>query len=378
MSGVCDPTQQIGTYQPSSGSSTIDAISTKNIDLVSLTAQTVNTYNFTVDGEDVITKVQAAISATENETSTPDNTSFSGTVNTDGLTSPTTFQFNSSVIATASPSLDGSTTVNGVIQLNNSSSTTLSNFLYQTTAPTPSSYTAQVNWYLGKANSSNSMLVLSFKNTGLGSTSNYLSISPQFSTGLNIYPTNIQASNLLQVNGITVPPKTLSTIQACTASSTNYTFSLTSVTNMKRIVIMGVDILKTNNVTPLIQVGQGTTFYANNPGCYVGVTKGNNGAAQISFAASGMYLWNATTGAPLANGLFDFVVELQYLHSDPGYQVWSVQGSTATTSNATFYINWLSGTVNMNSGPYPNLTSVRVVFGTGNGASSGYINVLAF
>lgn len=365
MSSACDPTQQIGTYADPT-----NLINTKNIDLVSLTATTVNTTNFTVDGVNVVSEATTAIASTQNESATAGNTSFSGVVYADGLTSPTSFNFASALLVNSSISLDGVTTVNGSIQFSNTSTSTLGTFLYQTTAATPSSYTANVFWYIGKSATANNMLICNFRNAGLGSASNYLSMYPFGNNGLDILPTQCRINTICQINAVTMPPKTLSTIQTVT-SATTYTFSLTTISGMKRIVIMGIDVVKPAN-TPYIQVGQGTNFYTNNVGCYVGNTKGNNGSAQINFGSGGMYLWNSSAASPTT--AIDWVIELQYLHNDPGYQVWSVQGSTCNQSG-TLYQNWVSGTVNMNAGPYPNLTAVRVIFPAA--PSSGYINVLA-
>jgi hypothetical protein len=376
MSGVCDPDNSIGNFTPNQF-----LINLKNVDFVTLTTKKATTTEFTVDGDPIFDSIASSFDKVQNQTAASNQTTFTGTVQSDGVTSPTTLTFNSTFLNVVNAAdFNDIFTTPVAFQLSNTSSTTLSGFIFQTTAAAPPSYTAQANWYIGRSATTNNALNVSFRNAGIGSTSNFVSIAPFNSSGLDIFPTTTRVNTLFQVAGITVPPKTTFTTQTISSSTLIYPFNFSSVSGCRRVIFHAIDVIRPGTGTPLIQVGQTTNYITNTANAYQGVTGGNNGAAEVAWANTtpgGIYLWNATTSAAGATFPTDIVVEFSYMHNDPGYQVWAVTGFVALTGTSTTkYFNFLSGTINMALAGSSTFSGVRLNFPAA--PTSGFINVLAF
>lgn len=84
MPNFCTPSNRIGSYVSSSSSTTTQNIITKNIDCVSLDADLVATDQLTVQGVD-LSNYPDIVDKTQNMTSTPQGTSFSGPLTASSL-----------------------------------------------------------------------------------------------------------------------------------------------------------------------------------------------------------------------------------------------------------------------------------------------------
>lgn len=383
MSGVCDPFQNIGTYASSNSSS----VNTKNVDVVTLTATTITTDHLTINGDPIEIDIADAITKTQNQTSGSDDTTFAGTIVPDKIVVSSSFEAptltapvlkSSTGTLTSTADIDCNTfsiSPNALI-ISNPSTTTLGYNLLSTYSPvtsTPSTTT----WNLGVTANTNTCAAIVFNNIGLGSTSNYMKIGPKSSSGLLYYTDRIRVEGMFLVNsqGISqkVQPATATTIVPGTLL---YPTDFSTVINRKRIVIHGIDVIVGGSGTPQIQVGYNNNYVtASGSAVYNGTTGGNNGAAQIIWADTGIYLWGAAT---MVTGYkMTFTVEFTYINSGTGIaDMMSVNGGSCITDHATMYHEFLAGHVLMPLATYPNFTCVRLSFPQA--PVSGYVNCLVF
>lgn len=387
MADYCDPSNFIGTYAPSSSSGGDGTITTKNIDCVTLEADTVTCSALTINGESIEVDLTNVIARTVNQSATdnPQVTVFAGTLASDEVSAPQvntdTIVAGSGTITVGSPMVCSSTlTSNSSITVSNSSGTST---LQALTLYEPNQASGGVQLLFGKNTSSNNCGVLGFNYTATGSTSNNLSLTLANQPGLQIYPSYVNVASSLNVAGVPCVPRQIGTMATLAPSPTSYSFNFTTIGPIRRMVFSIADMIVTDgtNNPPLLQLMSGTYTYASNVGAYVGLNAGNNASATRAYADTGIPLWNNLT-LPPSSGSYKISgsIEFTYAGDYSGtQQCWTVKGiwGTSVISPAGPYWVYSSGVVYLNNPTYPTLNGLKLV-AAGQNFVSGYANVLAY
>lgn len=387
MADYCDPSNFIGTYDPANSSGGSGDIVTKNIDCVTLEADTVTCNALTINGESIEVDLTNVIARTVNQTATanPQTTVFTGTLAADEVSAPQvntdTIVAGSGTLTVGSPMVCSSTlTSNSSINVSNSSGTST---LQALTLYEPNQTSGGVQLLFGKNTSSNNCGVLVFNYAATGSTSNNISLALANQLGLQVHPSYVNVASTLNVAGVPCIPRQIGTMATLAAGTTSYSFSFTTIGPIRRLVFSMVDMVVTEgaNNPPLLQVMSGTASYFNNPGAYVGVNAGNNASTTRVYGDTGIPLWNNVT-LPTPSGSYKISgsIEFTYAGDYTGtQQCWSVKGiwGTSVISPSGPYWVYSSGVVYMNNASYPTLNGLKLIV-AGQNFVSGYANVLAY
>jgi len=375
----CLPANQIGNYVSSGGGS--GTVSTRNIDCVTLDADTVTCTELTIDGVAVDTNLSDIISATQHQTATASQTNFTGNVDVDQIYSSTLLTDNiqapSGNLTVNSPLVTTSSVTSNTSLNVNSAATTGTVAVGSFLAPNQTAGTTAI--YLGK-NTTNQYDALAITYNISASPSNYAQMSLTYSTaGPKIYSTSVDIPSTLTVKNNTLNPRVVGTLQT-TSGAGPFSFTWFNVyTNVRKIVINLVDVWMSTGVAnncPLISVGSGNQYITNTANTYVGGCWGNNASSTIPWLApGGIPIWNVWT-VDQTKIKISGSIELTYGGTYTGtQQMWSVKGMVVSTYNGTYYCN-IAGTVYMSSS-YPTLTSVQLRKYASD-FTSGSINVLYY
>lgn len=376
----CLASNQIGNY--------VDAgnISTRNIDCVTLDADSVTCTNLTIDGVEIDTNLTNIMSATQHQTATttPQTTTFTGEVNADQILAASLLTDNiqapSGTLTVNSPlTTTSSFTANNTISVNNTTTTSTTQ-LAQLYAPNQTSGATQV--LVGKNSSSLNSVVLQHVYTGSGSTSNYGQVALANNSGPQIYSTYTNIPNQLQINGVVALPRQIGTIATMTGPGP---FSFTAATGadpyIQKFVISIVDmnINGTTNAVPYLRWGYNGSFQ-NNAAGYTGYNWGNNGGAAINWntGVNGIPLWNSNNLMPNPTAYFiSGTIECTYAGLVGGYQKWTVRGYLGTpTINPGPYWVYISGYMTTYTG-FPRINGMQIIKNTTD-FTSGYCNILYY
>lgn len=378
----CVTSNQIGNYVPSSGGGGSGGVTTRNIDCVTLDADTVTCNSLTIDGVVVDTSLQDIVAATQHQTATPSITTFSSNVDvdqvysttllTDNIQAPTgTLTINSAVTTTSS--VTSATSIN----VNNTTATTGAVPLASFTAANQTSGTTAL--YLGKNTSAqHNALALTYNFSA--SPSNYAQLSLTYSTaGPKIYSNSVDIPSSLTVKSNLVNPRVIGTLTSVTgAGPFNFTW-FGNYTGVRKVIMNLVDIMVetgVNNNCPVISVGSGNQYLTGTADTYRGASYGNNGASTIQWdKPGGIPIWNVWTLANTTTKISGSV-EFTYAGTYSGTkEMWSVKGNLSSVLSGTYVCN-LAGTVYM-SDLYPTLSSIQLRKYMSN-FLSGSVNVLYY
>lgn len=375
----CLPSNQIGNYVPSGGGS--GNYSTRNIDCVTLDADTVTCKYLTIDGVDVNTNLQNIVTATQHQSASPSLTTFTGnmdvdqvyttTLLTNNIQAPTgTLTINSPVVSTSS--ITSSTSIN----VNNTTATTGTVPVGSFMASSQTSGTTVI--YLGKdITTANNALALTYNYST--SPSNYAQLSLTFSTaGPKIYSTYVDIPSSLTVKGNPINPRVPGTLTTTTGAGP-FSFTWLNVySNIRKVIMNLTDVSVVDGVTnncPVISVGSGNQYLTSTANTYIGATWGNNAASTIQWdKPGGIPIWNVWT-LDYTKIKISGSIEFTYGGTSGTQQIWSVKGMLVSTYSGNYYCN-LSGTVYMSS-LYPVLTSIQLRKYQSNFAS-GNVNILYY
>jgi hypothetical protein len=375
----CLASNQIGNYVSSGG--TPSNYQTRNIDCVTLDADTVTCNKLTVDGVEVDTELQDIVAATQHQTASASMTTFTDSVDADQIYCSALLTNNiqgpSGLITLNSPVTCTSTLTSSTsITVNNTTATTgatpLGNFL----ASAQTSGTSAI--YIGKdTTTANNALVLSYNY----SSPNYAQISLTGSTaGPKIYSTSVDIPSSLTVKSQIVNPRVIGTLTTTTGAGPFSFAWYTNYTNIYKVVVNFTDVIMASNATnntPLLSVGYNGNYLVNSAGMYDGACWGNNAASTIPWLTpGGIYLWNVVTHDNTRVKITGSI-ELTYAGNHTGsQQMWTVKGMLVSSVGAyTYYVN-TAGSIFMPA-THPTLNCVQmrryaVDF------TSGYMNVLYY
>lgn len=378
----CLASNQIGSY--------VDAgyISTRNIDCVTLDADTVTCTNLTIDGVEIDTNLTNIMSATQHQTATtnPQTTTFTGEVNADQILAASMLTDNiqapSGTLTVNSPlTTSSSFTANNTISVNNTTATSTTQ-LAQLYAPNQTSGATGV--LVGKNSSSLNSLALQHYYTASGSTSNYGQIALANQPGPQIYSTYTNIPNQLQINGAVALPRQIGTITTMTgAGPFSFTAAAGADPSVQKFVISIVDmnINGTTNAVPFLRWGYNGSFQ-NNAAGYTGFNWGNNAGATIQWntGLNGIPLWNSNNlPASPASYFISGTIECTFAGFVGGYQKWTVRGYIGTpnmVSTAGPYWVYISGYMTTYSG-FPRINGMQIIKNSTN-FTSGYCNILYY
>jgi len=379
----CLPANQIGNYA-SSGSGPID---TRNIDCVTIDADTATIQNLTIDGLSVSGDLSTALNATQNQTATasPQTTTFAGSVTADQvytntlladtITAPSgTLTINNNVSSTAN------ITTTGTITVNNTTATATTQLL-QLLEPNQTS--GATGLIVGKNTSTNNSFVLQHYYTASGSTSNYGQLAIANGAGPQVFSTYTNIPNILQVGGVIAIPRQIGTITTMTGSGASITFpfAFTTTPNVQRIVVNIVDMVGNGAATsiPLLQFGYNNVYVNASANTYVGFTHGNNGGGNFVWANTGIPLWNTAAGLNTSYKISGSV-EFQLAGVVSGAQKWVVKGMLGTpdiVSTAGYYYAYPQGVINCPVA-FPSITNIRIACQAATVLTGGYCNILYY
>lgn len=373
----CLPSQQIPSYAPSSGGSSTDTLTTKNIDCVSLEADTIKCAVLEINGAAVDqTDVNLLMEKTQNQTGVPNVTTFLGDVEADtvtctSLSTNTIVPQTTAAITCTALTCNGDITCKSLLQVDNTSVTTTETALlsaYDSTLAAGS----QTYIRFGKDTSNCGLL------TYYGDNSVGLNLSGY--AGPLITTTGFNIPNSLYVGTNEVVPRTIGTFTYITAGTTGreYKFSFVGKTNIRRVVIsvMGWRKAAASTIPYLQFSSDNSVYYSNNASAYNGATTGNHGGTSLPWRGTtsgsqiaGIPLFNTVTIPASSAGTFNFVtvVELTYMGLYTGSQEqWNVSGSfSSTTTGGTGgtgpYYGSITGYLQCTEALYPTIRAIKMI-----------------
>lgn len=347
----CDQSKWIGTYASSSATSVV----TENVDLTSLSSSNLTSDYLTFNGTSLTSSLAYLDNATQNQTSSLNTTSFTGSIVPEHVTSSSEIEcnvYNSVSITSPTSTLTcngslstPSSVMSGTMTVSNSSSVTLPIPLFSSYSL--SSTNANVRWNIGRAASYNSCIQVLFNTKSLGSSTNYLKIGPNSTNGLVVEPSRIFVeSTVVQENGIPMQPKIRVLLSNTTSLSfiptqQVYDFSLSNYPNVKRMIIQIVNGVRQSGSPPYIRLGRKSPDTFPTTYSYVGCSTGNNGAATFDWSGY-INLWNVSTS--IGAGTYNHCIELiKNTGSADVYDTWMVNGYS-TKQDSGYYV-LLNGSV---------------------------------
>jgi hypothetical protein len=378
----CVPANQIGSYAPSGSGN----IATRNIDCVTIDADTADITNLTIDGLSVSSNLTTALDATQNQTATasPQTTTFTGSVTADQIytntlladtiTAPSgTLTINNNVTSS------GSVTSSSSINVNNTtatSTTQLAQFLE------PNQTSGATGIVIGRNTSSLNSFALQHYYTSSGSTSNYGQLALANQSGPQIYNTYTNIPNILQIGGVITIPRQIGTLATLTGSgAVTFPFSFSTTPNVQRIVFNIVDMIGNGaaNSVGLVQYGYNGTYVTTTASTYVGMTYGNNGGATLVWGNTGIPLWNNTTSLN-TNYKISGSIEFTLAGVVGTTQRWVVKGMLGTpdiVSTAGYYYCYFQGVINCNATQL-SINNMRLSMQAASVLTGGYCNVMYY
>jgi hypothetical protein len=378
----CLPENQIGTFEDGGGGS--GSVSTRNIDCVTLDADTVICTNLTIDGVEVDTELQHIVNATQNQSATsfPQETVFTGDVVADELQASVIMtddiQAPSGTLTILSPVTTSSTlTTTGTFIVNNTTATGTTT-LTQLFAPNQTS--GNTTMQIGRNATSNNSLSIQHFYTSSGSTSNYGKIALTNQNGPEIYSTYVNIPNELRIQNNITNPRQVGTLTTMSGAGP-FNFNFQTTLNIQKIVvsICDMNIGTAANGTPYLRWGT-NGVYPTASGGYTGFNWGNNGNSTISWGNLGIPLWNSLNLMSSPTSYFiSGTIEFTYAGLDGGFQRWTVKGYIGTPnapSGAGPYYVFLSGNI-LTRPSYVTLNGIQIAKNAVN-FTSGYCNVLYY
>lgn len=362
----CSATNQISNYSGSEGC-LCDPLVVKNLDCVTLEANTINANNLTVDGNLISDDITSLESKTQfqNANAATTTTTFTGTLSADTIKA-NTGQVSVPAVVTNTLQPLGGTTINFNSNLNVTGTVASGNFTVSDPAISGPSTTANflmpnlatgasTQVVVGKddTTTANSVEVGYYRDSVAANSYGYIQLKNLSNSAIRVLSNYVSIPGELRVYGTTpstiINPRTNGAIYNATSlhpvgtGVLSWTIPTVTNKNIKRIVIMLNQFEKKTNTNPLLLTTNGASTYT-------GTTWGNQGNVSKIWTSSGVELWNGPF--PLTNTYsISGAIELTYFGYSNSKHTFSVNGQLScphkTDPTATHYYSIISGIISL-------------------------------
>ena len=381
----CSASNQISNYSSSEGCC-CDPLVVKNLDCVTLEANTINTNNLTVDGNLISDDITSLESKTQfqNANATTSTTTFTGTLSADTIKA-STGQVSVPAVVTNTIQPLGGTTVNFNSNLAVTGTVTSGNFTVTDPASSGPSTTANflmpnlstgasTQILVGKddTNTANSVEMGYYRDSVEANSYGYLQLRNVSNSAVRVFSTYVHIPGELRIANNTasniINPRTNGALHNATSLAPvgqTLSWTIPSTKNIKRLIVMLNQFTKKPNTNPLLLSTNGVSTYT-------GTTWGNQGNSSKIWTSDGVELWNGPF--PLAATYsISGAIEITYFQYNNSRHTYAINGqlSCPHTSNpsATHYYSIISGIIQLPTAT--ELSSLRLTLPSGDTTVSG-------
>lgn len=375
----CSKVNQIGNYAPSCGSGGVDPFVVKNIDCVTLEANSITTSALTINGnpiDDILTNISTKTQY-QTATSTPyPTTSFSGQlvadniIVNDGFFESSNFKTNTLLPYTSGITFNTGIVVNGSVSCKTSllvnDTASSGDVVAQFLQPSLGSATSTIEF--GKDSTSSNCGEIFFNRDAVTTANTHCGIRMKgyVDNGIKIYSDKVVFPKPLYIgSSVTqVVPRYLQTLNDFGPSAITYTID--STLGIKRVVISFSDWKKLNSTSTTIAVPR-LTFTGSGGATvnYAGISVGNNTGQYQYWGSSYIPLWNNTTYPATATYVYNGIIELTSMGIITGAgERWNITGNIAAynpdnLAGADYYCHF-NGSVSLTAVANSKLASIII------------------